>query len=414
MTTRDALLLPLLALLVGTGACQTNGGGGARPTGAAALTLGAIFTETGPLASSTQDQLRGARLAVDEINAAGGVLGGALAIDERNDNQDPALAITDAHELVDQLHVPAIIGANSSSAAVAISGVTIPAKVVELSGSATSPEITTLVDDDFVFRTAASDTLQAKLLSERARDHGFSRMAVIHEPGAYGRGLGFAFALDFAMNGGTVTDVVAYAQSRTSYQDLLSTVYAQEPEAILLVGFPTDAGQIMKDYVSAFAFHQTFWFFTDGTEAQSFVTTVGASNFTFQHEGTGPGASAGDAFTTFENAFVSKYGAQSEGIYTPNDYDAVYLLALAAAQAGSADSVALRDHLRQVANPPGMTFGPGQFAEAAAAIAMGVKINYEGASGPVDLDEHGDAVGTYVLWHVANGAVEIIARGLVP
>jgi ABC-type branched-subunit amino acid transport system substrate-binding protein len=399
-------------VLVGAGACQNGAGGG--PSGPVALTLGGIYTETGSLASSGLDSLRGARLAVDEINASGGVLGGPLALEVRNDNQDPSLSASAARELVDQRHVPAIVGADFSNAAIAIAGVAIPAQVVVMSGAATSPELTTLVDNDLVFRTCPPDTLQGQLLSERARVHGFSRVAVIHEPGAYGRGLGFAFALDFAEHGGTLTDVATYSQSRSSYQDLLGSVYAKDPPAILLVAYQTDGGQIINDYLSAFAFHQTFWFFTDGTEDQSFVTTVGASNFTFRHEGTGPGTSTGDAFTTFQNAFRAKYGANYRGIFTANEYDGVYLVALAAEHAGRADGLAIRDHLRQVANPPGLIVGPGQFAQAIAAIHAGVKINYEGASGPVDLDENGDPVATYVRWQVSGGAVTVVERGLSP
>jgi ABC-type branched-subunit amino acid transport system substrate-binding protein len=401
----------MLLLLVATGACQ----GRASAPGAAgpvAFTLGAIFSETGQRASGAQGELRAARLAVDEINASG-ALGGIIGFAERNDNQDTSLAIEEAHELVDQLHVPAIIGADSSSIAIAISAVTIPAMVVEMSGSSTSPAITTLADNDYVFRTVAPDTQQAQLLSERARSRGFTRVAVIHEPGEYGTGLGFAFALDFAIHGGTITDVMAYGESRPSYRDLLGRVYAKNPEAILQVAYPVDGGQIVHDYVLDFAFHETFWYFSDSQQEQSFITTVGASDFTFGHEGTGPGAATGDALTTYEHAYEAKYG-DKPGTFSPNDYDAVYLIALAVVQAGRADGTAIRDHLRQVANPPGMMFGPGQFAEAAAAIRAGVKINYEGASGPVDLDENGDAVATYVLWRVSGGALTVVERGLTP
>jgi ABC-type branched-subunit amino acid transport system substrate-binding protein len=412
MTMRDAQLLQLLLLLVGAGACQQSGTGGA-PAGGGVVTLGAIFSETGQRASGAQGELRAARLAVDEINAAGGVLGGALGFAERNDNQDTALAIAAAHELVDQLHVPAIVGADSSSIAIAISTVTIPAKVVLMSGSATSPAISTLVDDDYVFRTCASDTQQGQLISERARARGFKRVGVVHEPGAYGTGLGFAFAVDFEMYGGTITDVLSYGPGNSSYQNLWSILFAKNPEAVLQVAYPTDAGNLIKDYVFGFVFHEAFFYFSDSQQEQSFVTSVGASNFTFGHEGTGPGTATGDAYTTYVNAYQAKYGEQP-GTFSPNDYDAVYLIALAIVQAGRADGTAIRDHLRQVANPPGMVFGPGQFAQAAAAIKAGVKINYEGASGPVDLDENGDALATYVLWHVNNGTVTVVERGLTP
>jgi ABC-type branched-subunit amino acid transport system substrate-binding protein len=97
-----------------------------------------------------------------------------------------------------------------------------------------------------------------------------------------------------------------------------------------------------------------------------------------------------------------------------NNYDAAYVLALATVQAGSSDGTAIRDNMRTVANAPGMTFGPGQFAEAVAAIHAGIKINYVGASGPIDFDAHGDPTATYVLWQVQAGKIVILARGLTP
>jgi ABC-type branched-subunit amino acid transport system substrate-binding protein len=404
VTTRDGWLFFLLCV---TGACEEQG----KPGGA--VTFGTILSLTSSSADLVRKQLQAEQLAVEEINAAGGLLGSKLTLEVRDDNGQEPMGTTQAHELIDQLHVPAIVGSYSSAITLAIAAVTAPANVVLISGSATSPEITTLPDGGFVFRTCPPDTAQGRLISARARAHPFSRVAVIYDPSAYGRGLGYVFAVDFLQRGGTVTDVVTYSVNAPSYASLLDHVYSKSPEAILLVAYPPEAATIIKDYISGFATHNTFWAFTDTTEDQGFVDNVGGSNFTFQHEGTGPGTATGDAFTNFERAYVARFGEEPTQ-FAPNDYDALYLLALATVQAGAANGLAIRDQMREVANPPGMVVGPGQFAQAAAAIRAGMKINYEGASGSVDLDQYGDPVATYIRWQVVGGQVTVVERGLSP
>jgi branched-chain amino acid transport system substrate-binding protein len=403
MSTRNALLL---VVLVAAGACEKGAAGGA-------ITFGTILSVSIPSAYLVQQQLQAAHMAVDEINAAGGVLGRPLALEDRDDMGLESAGIAAAHELIDQRHVPAILGSSLSKVTIAIAGVSAPDDVVLMSGASTSPEISTLPDGGFVFRTAPPDGQQARVLGARVRAHGFTRVAVIHQPDAYGRGLGFSAALDVLMHGGTVTDVIAYTPGVPSYASILDLVYKKDPEAILLVAQAVDGAQIIKDYLAGFAARQTFWFFTDSTEDPAFVDAVGASQFTFQHEGTGPGTASGATFTNFEQAFVARSGAEPVQ-FTPHHYDAIYLLALAVQQAGRADGLAIRDHLRQVANPPGMIVGPGQFAEAAAAIAAGMKVDYEGASGSMTLDENGDPIATYARWQVSNGVIVIVERGLVP
>jgi len=401
--TRGALLL---LVLVGTVACE---GGKAAGT----ITFGSILSLSIASGGLVQNELQAQQLAVDEINAAGGVLGRPLALEVRDDMGQASMAIAAAHDLVLDVHVPAIVGASLSRVTVPVAGFTAPEDVVLMSAASTSPEITTLPDADFVFRTVPPDTQQARLLAERARAHGFSRVAVIYQPDEYGRGLGFEFAIDFIGSGGTITDIVAYTVNVPSYATLLNRVFQKDFDAILLVAQPHDGAQILKDYLAGFSTRRTFWFFTDSTEDPTFPEAVGASSFTFPHEGTGPGTAASDTFTTFEGAYMARFGIEPTR-FAPNDYDAVYLLALAVEQAGRADGRAIRDHLREVANPPGMMFGPGQFGDAAAAIQAGAKIKYEGASGPVDLDENGDPFATYILWNVSGGAITVVERGLSP
>jgi ABC-type branched-subunit amino acid transport system substrate-binding protein len=381
----------------------------------ARVTIGAVVSEAGMLAASGQGSLQAAQLAADEINAAGGVLGGSFVLAFQNDDSDPATIPGIASSLLDRSMVPAVFCCDGSGLTIPMASFAVPAHVVQISGASTAAAITTLADNDLVFRTCPSDALQGQLIAARALARGFTQMAVIYVQNPYGMGLAQGFVTSFTMHGGTVTFNQPIPTGQPSYVQLLSDIFATQPQAILLVAYPLDGAQVIRDYNAGFAFLNAFWYFTDALEVSAFVTAVGESNFTFAHEGTHSGVPAGSAYATYASAYLARYGEPDDpGTYSPNAYDAIYLLALAIEQAGKADSKAIHDHLRAVANPPGMVIGPGQLAAAKQAIKRGVKINYEGASGSVDFDAHGDVTGLYDIWQVEQGQITVVERSVAP
>jgi hypothetical protein len=112
------------------------------------------------------------------------------------------------------------------------------------------------------------------------------------------------------------------------------------------------------------------------------------------------------------SSFTTAYGTASGSPTIPRvaeNYDAVYLMALAIAQAGTSTDVdAIRTALRAVANPPGTVVGPGEFAKAIELIKAGTDINYEGASGTVDLDDKGDVNPTLAEWELQSGQFTVL------
>jgi ABC-type branched-subunit amino acid transport system substrate-binding protein len=226
-------------------------------------------------------------------------------------------------------------------------------------------------------------------------------------------GLASAFAQSFTQLGGTISFNQMMVPNQPSYASVLQQIYANQPDAILLVAYAVDAAQMIRDYNSAFAFMQTFWFFTDSTQDTGFVAGVGASNFTFAHEGTGAATPTGAAYAAFAGAFTRNFGKVPEG-FSPEFYDATYLALLGLAASGKSDGVSLQGVLRGVADPPGVTVGPGEWTTASAALAAGQKVNYEGASGSVDLDGSGNVVAPYSIWHVSNGMIESIEPSVLP
>jgi branched-chain amino acid transport system substrate-binding protein len=103
----------------------------------------------------------------------------------------------------------------------------------------------------------------------------------------------------------------------------------------------------------------------------------------------------GDAsYKAFADAFTAA-GHDPIAPYAAHGYDAAFLMALAIEKAGSPDRSKIGAALRSVSAPPGMVIRPGEWAKAKAALAAGGDVNYEGASGNVDLDSNGDVSGIY-------------------
>jgi ABC-type branched-subunit amino acid transport system substrate-binding protein len=142
--------------------------------------------------------------------------------------------------------------------------------------------------------------------------------------------------------------------------------------------------------------------FVDGTKSTDMFADLGWANFDGAR-GTAPGfleLAAGDAF---DAAYEAEFGERPPLPFMRELYDGVYLASLAAEMAGSTDPTAIRDALRDAANPGGDEVGPGSegYAAALAIIAGGGDVNYEGAAGPVDLDESGDVlIGAIETWTV--------------
>ncbi|MCI0832709.1 MAG: hypothetical protein J4N72_08705, partial [Chloroflexi bacterium] len=133
-------------------------------------------------------------------------------------------------------------------------------------------------------------------------------------------------------------------------------------------------------------------------------------------QGTAPGALTTDFGDDFDALYEAEFGELYQTPFVREAYDATVSIVLAAAAAGTnTDSVAIRDSLRDVANPPGDVYGPGadDVGDAVVAAAAGTDIDYQGASGSVDFDANGDITfGAIEIWQVdaANEAIVVIQR----
>ena len=140
------------------------------------IKIGSVFPETGDLSFVGKERHAAVSFAFDLVNEAGGVNGKRIEALHRDSGTDPEVGKSAASALISEHGVPAIIGAASSGVTMAIAeAVTIPNGVLQISPSSSSSLITTLDDDDLVFRTTFSDVISGKVAAELAREIGWDK-----------------------------------------------------------------------------------------------------------------------------------------------------------------------------------------------------------------------------------------------
>ncbi len=372
-----------------------------------AVKVGALMAMTGDLQAFGETSLNGIQLAVDQINAAGGVLEGELEIVVGDTQTAAQPSIDAAQKLVSVDGAVGILGALSSGNTIPVAqSVTSTNSIPQISNASTSPVITDLEDEDFLFRTVPSDAFQGVALSQVTRAQGFESLAIIYVNNDYGEGLAQSFTSAFEAAGGTITGSVPYEQGNASYRGELSQLTEEDPEALVLIGYPENGVTILRQALEEGLFDR--FVFTDGMKAPEIIAQIGGE-FLEGSVGTVPQALTDtDAYSNFESAYEAAYGEVPPKPYIDTAYDAAMVMALAIEQAGSTDSLAIRDALRKVANAPGTEVYPGEWAKAKELIANGEDIDYVGASGAINFDGSGDVSGTFAEWVIEGGEIKTV------
>jgi ABC-type branched-subunit amino acid transport system substrate-binding protein len=381
----------------------------ATPSAKGPLKIGLLLSYTGDLSDFGPAHENAARLAVKEINAAGGVLGAPVEVVKGDDATDPSQGVSEATRLINVEHVQVILGALASGVTLPVAeSVTGPNHILQISEASTSPALTAAKDNDFLFRTTISDAAQGVVLAKLATDLGLKSVCTMYINNAYGQGLSEIFTENFEKAGGTVTAQVPHESEQATYASELDKCTSGGPDALAALAYPQSGRVFLREAVEAGKV-KTF-LFCDGTKSADMFKDLGWSTFDGM-KGTAPYSLEVAAGSAFETAYTAEYGSTPPLPYMREIYDAVYLVALAAEKAGSTDPTAIRDALRDVANAPGETVAPGTdgYKAALELLADGKDINYEGAAGPVDLDKNGDVlIGAIEEWHVDAAAQDLV------
>ena len=362
--------------------------------------IGSLGAITGPIVSLVKEINLAEQAAIDEINAGGGINGDKAVIVFGDTGCNSQTAVDAANKLVNIEQVVGIAGALCSGATIpAASNVAVPAGVVMISPASTSPEITDLKDNDYLYRTAPSDAFQGGVLAKLVLSKGIKKVALTYINNDYGVGLAGTFRSTYKAMGGVITADQVHEEKKQSYRSELASLASGGSSKLVIIAMGEGSGMTMIRQSLEGGMFDTF-IGADGMHTDKMVEGLGADNVRGKLWGTLPSAKPSKQLDNFKAMYGDGKKFKFGSPFTAQGYDAVMLVALAAQMAGSSDRTAIRDNLRKVSNAPGMIVGPGQWAEAVAAIKAGKDINYEGASGSHEFDAKGEVAGVFAEYQV--------------
>lgn len=378
--------------------------------------VGLLFDYTGALAEFGPSMENAADLAAEQLNsAAQAVLGGPIIeLVVEDGATSPSVGVDRARKMMDTDQVVAIVGALSSGVTTTVAeSVTIPGELILMSPASTSPILSVLEDNDFVFRTVASDATQGIVGAQLARgeifdDYSHETASVIYVNNPYGQGLAESFRAAFEARGGTVLAMASHPdEQQPTYSSLLETVLADNPDFVVAISYPGQASVYMPEARDLYDF--TSWQFVDGTKSEELIEVMGAEAMEGLY-GTVPGSDPewGGAEAFFA-AYEESYGEAPGLPFIDTSYDAVSVIGLAIAKTiidgDELTSANVRDNLREVSSPGPEVISVGDFERALQLLQDGESIDFSGAAGAVDFDEVGDVITPIVIFEYTGSEV---------
>jgi ABC-type branched-subunit amino acid transport system substrate-binding protein len=348
------------------------------------LHVGTLLPKTGSLAFLGPPEDAGVRLAIEEINANGGVLGKDVKLTE-GDSGDTSTDI--ANQTVDKLlaaKVDAIVGAASSGVTLTVIDKIVGAGVVQFSPANTSKKLSTYDDKGLYFRTAPSDILQGQVLGEIIIEDKNATVGILALQDPYGEGLAEDLTKTLTEGGAEVVETVIYDPQAQSFDVEVGKIKAKNPEAIVVIGFDESSKIITTMIEQGVGPDKKKVYGTDGNMGNALGEQIKKKGALKGMKGTTP---LSKLSTDFESRLKKIDSKLKDFNYAGESYDAVVVIALAAIAADSDAGVDIGKNIIDV------TKG-GEVCETFKACADLLKdkkdIDYNGVTGPIDFDDVGD------------------------
>ncbi len=385
------------------------------------LKLGALLPVTGDLSSIGQNMPKAVELAVEVVNACGGVNGKPVTLVSEDDQTDPQAGAAAMTKLTEADKVAGVVGSFASSVSGAAVDIATRNKVMLISPGSTSPVFTERAKkgdfQGYWARTAPPDTYQAQALAALAQKQGFKNVSTVVINNDYGVGFEQAFIASFEKLGGKITDKaqpVRYDPKAATLDSEAASAFANQPNAVVAVLYAETGSLLVQAAYKQGLTKGVTILLTDGVYSQDFVKQVGTGgdgkSIISGALGTVPGAD-GQALADFTNKWKEKT-SKDVTAYVPHTWDATVLLMLAAEAAKANTGEGIQSKIRDVANAPGTAVTDP--CKALELLKKGEDIDYQGASGNVDIDANGDVIGSYDVWTVKDDGTLAVIDKVMP
>jgi branched-chain amino acid transport system substrate-binding protein len=348
----------------------------------AEVKIGATTCLTGALSTFGVSSVQGAKLAVEEINAAGGTLGQQIQFIVEDNGSKAGETATITRKLISQDKVVAILGDLTSSATMEGAPLAQAAKIPLLTPSATNVAITKI--GNYIFRSCFIDPFTGKIMAKFALDRLKAKQAIVMTDVKqdYSVGLTDAIRQYFSENGAGTLQSFSYSSGDTNFRTQLTAVRMANPDVVFLPGYYTEAALILRQ---ARQLGITCPFVGgEGWDSPALVEVAGKAaegNYYTDHFSA---ADPDPRVQKFVQLYRGKYGALPDAL-AALWYDGARLLAQAVEQAGSTETAKIRD-------------------------ALAATRDFEGVTGRISIDQDRNASKPGVILKIDNGLPEMVQQ----
>jgi branched-chain amino acid transport system substrate-binding protein len=320
------------------------------------VVIGSISPLTGTNAVQGLDMKRGEQLALEEINAAGGICGRPLKIIFEDTESSPKGGMDAVHKLVEINKVPLIVGAYSSGISLPTGQWTNSKKVIQIAEASTSPKLREI--GPYFFNIIGLDEVMGTLLAEFALESGAETFASITVNNPFGIGIEIWTEKTVKKAGKRWLEAVRYDEKKTDYRAEIERLFAKKPEAVFFTAYGTESKLILKQAYEMGLKPSKGWYADYPTMWSNEVIPVTAEGIL----GLKIGMAGGMRLEVYQAAYEKRYGkAAKQTAFGAYAYDATWVAALALSMAGSTDTDEIAKALHVVSKVYGGVTGDKSF-----------------------------------------------------
>ena len=362
------------------GTATAPASGGTPGVTADTILLGEVGSLTGSEATFGISTRNAIELAINEVNAAGGVKGRKIEVRVYDNQSKPEEAAQAANRLINQDNVLLILGEVASSNSMAMAEKAQPAKVPMISNASTNPKVTEI--GDYIFRVCFIDPFQGYVMAKFSHDNlKLNKVAVLRDLGsAYSQGLADVFERKYTEMGGKIVARETYTKGSTDFRSQLTAIKRESPDAIYIPGYYNDIGLIARQ-ARELGITATLMG-GDGWDSEKLFelggSAVEGSYFSNHYSPDDPNPRVQKFIASYKKA----YGSVPDSLAALG-YDAAMVAVDAIKRAPSFDRAAIRDAIAQTKN-------------------------FHGVTGSITLDEKRNATKSAVVLQVGKGQTKYV------
>lgn len=342
------------------------------------IKIGSIMCLSGALAGMGDKISKGVKMAVDEINAAGGIDGRSVKLLMEDSKTTSKGGLEAFKKLVEVNGVKVVVGPMISGAVMAVGPYAKKRGVVFVSPSSTGIKIRKQPwKKGICFRTCPPDILQAAAMSKIAVNKGFDKVAIMVMDNVYGVGIGKKVKENLQKAGVDVVGFVKYDPKKLDYRTELGAIKGKNPDCVVHVGYYDDSAVVFRQ-ASEMGLGKIQWISAEGVYGMDFTISKTADKF-MENSVIGTAlTTVGPRYKKFCTDYKKKFGVEPS-VYADTAYDSTKMVAKAIEKAGVYKGVKIGDALWEVGK------------------------EYKGASGTIKFDDVGDrASATFKVWKVVK------------